>query len=134
MGNWVLELNSLYPHIFTDLTYGQGVTGTEAGRYAREALLAYGYTPAGRDHTTWQSAWNTLTGATPDRTGYIIIHNPTCGTCNGKGYTMNGAHMIRAMSMGLPQSMCPACRGTRHGNTLQLTALHTPEPTAEPAP
>jgi len=129
--NWVLGLNSLYPHVFTDLVHGQGITGVEAGRYARDALLAYGYTNAGRQHPTWRAAWNSLTEATPERPGYLTIHNPTCSMCNGKGYTMNGAHMVRAMSMGLPHTMCPACRGTRHGDTFHLTAVYVAEPPVE---
>lgn len=121
---WVHQLNIVSLDQFTRLVRAHGMTGSDAARLARQALLDYGRTLGGRDHESWQEAWNSLTGARQDAPGRLIIRNPKCSMCDGRGYAFTGTAISRAIGRGLPQGVCPECRGNRHVATIMMTALH----------
>lgn len=71
---------------------------------------------------SWQDAWNTLTGATPQRPGRLHLPPTRCPDCHGRGWS------VRAASRGRPGGVCLACHGSRRTRSRDVTALYAATP------
>ena len=107
-----------------------GLHGTEAIQAAREALQKYAVSSAGKTHSTWQEAWNTLTRATPGSHGVLETHPAKCLRCGGRRVDFTFASLSKVLARGLPQGTCGECFGTGRGQRIRLIAYHAPVPAA----
>lgn len=64
--------------------------------------------------TTWQGAWNDMTGATDRRDGQLRLRNVACSQCHGKGFDVR--HPGRNLARTGSPSICGECRGSRRSD------------------
>ncbi|MGV8847825.1 hypothetical protein [Tessaracoccus sp.] len=75
----------------------------------------------GARFTTWQEAWNDLTGATENRGGILSYTPPRCKTCHGRRFVTRTG------------SVCHACMGRgKPTRPERVTARYAPPPQSPP--